>query len=113
MTRDLRDYLHDVVDVIAKSSRFVEGMDYEDFAKDDKTIFAVVRALEVIGEAIKNIPEDVRKKYPEIPWRDLAGMRDKLIHGYFGVDLRRVWNTVKVEIPAMKTIFERIAGSLK
>ena len=111
MTRDVRDYLNDVVDAMGKSIQFVEGMSYEDFANDDKTVFAVVRALEVIGEAVKNIPEDLRTKHSNIPWKDLAGMRDKLIHGYFGVDLRRVWKTVKEVIPAMKPLFERITKS--
>ncbi len=109
MTRDLRDYLNDVVDAMEKASKFVDKMSYEDFANDDKTIFAVFRALEVIGEAVKNIPEDFRVKHPDIPWRDIAGMRDKLIHGYFGVDLRRVWKTVTEVIPVMKPHFDQIA----
>ena len=109
MTREIRDYLQDIVDAIAKCMNFVEGMSFEEFAKDDKTIFAVLRALEVVGEAVKNIPEDFRKKYPDIPWKDFAGMRDKLIHGYFGVDLRRVGKTVKDEIPAIKPTFEQAA----
>ena len=109
MTRELRDYLNDIVDAMAKALKFVEGMSYEDFVNDDKTVFAVVRALEVVGEAVKNIPEDFREKYPHIPWKDLAGMRDKLIHGYFGVDLGRVWRTVKEVIPAMKPRFDEIA----
>ena len=111
MTRDLRDYLNDIVDAMAKALKFVEEMSYEDFVNDDKTVFAVVRALEIIGEAVKNIPEDLRTKHSNIPWKDLAGMRDKLIHGYFGVDLRRVWKTVKEVIPAMKPLFERITKS--
>jgi len=109
VTRELRDYLNDIVDAMAKALKFVEGMSYEDFVNDDKTVFAVVRALEVVGEAVKNIPEDFREKYPHIPWKDLAGMRDKLIHGYFGVDLGRVWRTVKEVIPAMKPRFDEIA----
>ena len=60
--------------------KFVKGMSYDEFVQDDKTVFAVVRAIEIIGEAVKNIPEEVRGSYPEIPWKDMAGMRDKLIH---------------------------------
>ena len=69
---------------------FVRDMSYEEFVKDTKTVYAVIRAIEIIGEAVKNIPEDVRNKYPEIPWRAMAGMRDKVIHAYFGVKLERV-----------------------
>jgi len=71
--------------------KFVKSMSYDEFVQDDKTVFAVVRAIEIIGEAVKNIPEEVRGSYPEIPWKDMAGMRDKLIHSYFGIRLERVW----------------------
>lgn len=83
MKREVGDYIEDIIGALNKSMKFVEGMEYEDFIRDDKTVFATVRAIEVIGEAVKNIPEDVKKEYPEIPWRDMAGMRDKLIHEYF------------------------------
>ena len=113
MKRESGDYIEDAIDAMNKSMKFVEGMGYEDFIHDDKTIFAVIRAIEVVGEAVKNIPEDVKKGYSEIPWREMAGMRDKLIHGYFGVDLRRVWKTVKEEIPPLKPLFEKILKNLE
>lgn len=91
----------------------VEGMKYEDFIKDDKTVFAVIRALEIIGEAVKNIPLEVRNKYPSIPWRELAGIRDKLIHQYFGVKLDVIWKALKEEIPPLKKYFEDILKELK
>ncbi|MEM3676907.1 MAG: DUF86 domain-containing protein [Candidatus Bathyarchaeia archaeon] len=69
---------------------------------------AVIRAIEVIGEAVKKVSISVRKRYPEIPWKDMAGMRDKLIHEYFSVNLRRVWKTVKEDIPDLKHLFEKI-----
>lgn len=65
------DYVQDAIDAMGKCDRFTEGMNYEDFINDDKTVFAVIRALEVIGEAVKNIPEDVRTRYPEIPWKEV------------------------------------------
>lgn len=83
-------------------------MSYNVFIKDDKTVFAVVRSLEIIGEAVKNIPDKVRKKYPKIPWRGMAGMRDKVIHEYFCVDLSLVWRTVKVRIPKIMPLFKKM-----
>jgi len=80
MKREAGDYIEDVIGAMIKSVNFIEGMGYQDFIRDDKTIFAVIRAIEVIGEAVKNIPEDVKKEYPEVPWKDIAGTRDKLIH---------------------------------
>jgi len=76
MSREIEDYLKDIVDAMGKAQLFVENLSYEEFKKGDKTIFAVVRALEIVGEATKNIPSDVRKEYGEIPWKDMSGMRD-------------------------------------
>ncbi len=71
--------------------KFIEGMNFEAFQADDKTASAVMRKLEIIGEATKQVPQEVRDKYPQVPWREMAGMRDKLIHFYFGVDYSLVW----------------------
>jgi len=87
---------------------FVKGMGYDVFAKDRKTVYAVIRALEIIGEAVKNVPVPVKNRYSQIPWKDMAGMRDKVIHEYFGVDLRRVWRTIKEDIPRLEPMFEKI-----
>jgi len=113
MRREIHDYITDIIDAMEKPLKFTQGMSYEDFAKDDKTLFAVVRAIEVIGEAVKRIPEDVRRRYPEIPWRGMAGMRDKVIHGYFGVDKKVVWDTVRKSIPRLKPLFEKMLQNIK
>ena len=77
-----------------------------------KTVFAVVRVLEIVGEAVKKIPQSIRKNYPEIPWKDMAGMRDKVVHEYFGVKLERVWETIQSDIPSIKPLFEKIRKDL-
>ena len=113
MKREAGDYIQDVIEATNKGMKFVEDMEYEDFTHDDETVFAVIRAIEVIGEAVKNIPNDVKDKYPEIPWRDMAGMRNKLIHAYFGVDIKRVWKAIKEEIPPLKPVFEKMLKYLE
>jgi uncharacterized protein with HEPN domain len=101
-------YLEDILGNAAKALEFVKGMSESEFLQDDKTIFAVIRALEVMGEAAKNVPDDIRNKYSHIPWRDLAGMRDKLIHHYFGVDLKTVWKTVNRDLPILCPKLEEV-----
>ena len=90
MSRDYIDYLNDILDAIEKIGNFTEGMKCSTFESDEKTIYAVIRALEIIGEATKHIPEDIRDNNPSIPWKEMAGMRDVLIHDYFGVDIKTV-----------------------
>jgi uncharacterized protein with HEPN domain len=113
MKREIGDYIEDIIDAMKEAVGFVKDMEYDEFIQDTKTVYAVVRAIEIIGEATKNIPEDVRKKYPHIPWRQMAGMRDKVIHEYFGVKLERVWETVKRDIPNLKPLFEKMLGDLE
>jgi len=111
--REIVDYIEDIISAMDKAMDFVKNMSYEEFTRDDKTVYAVVRAIEIIGEAVKNIPGNVRKNYPEIPWKDMAGMRNKVIHEYFGVKLNIVWRTVKEEIPPLKPLFEKILKELE
>jgi len=108
MKEEFLDYLEDIIGAMDDAMKFVEDIEYDDFVKDKKTIYAVTRAVEIIGEAVKKIPDSVKNHYPEMPWKDMAGMRDKLIHEYFGVDLKRVWNTVKMDIPTLRPLFEKI-----
>ncbi len=90
------------MDAAAKAEQFLAGVSEEQFKVNDEKVFAVVRALEIIGEAARAIPDDVRTQYPAVPWREVAGMRDKLIHTYFVMDLKRVWETVKRDLPALR-----------
>jgi len=104
--REIEDYLNDIREAIAEVGEFTFGMDYESFAADKKTVNAVIRSLEVLGEATKHIPASFRRKYPDIPWTKMAGMRDVLIHDYMGVDLRTVWNVVRERLPELMAMFE-------
>jgi len=102
------DYFYDILNSILEIEDFVKGLDYGNFKSDRKTILAVIRDIEVIGEAAKNISRVIRKKYPQVPWKDIVGMRDKLIHEYFGVDLDILWETIKQDLPQLKTDISKI-----
>jgi uncharacterized protein with HEPN domain len=88
MTRAVVLYISDILQQMEDALEFIQGITYEQFVGDKKTINAVLRSIEVIGEAAKNVPEGIRARYPDIPWKEMAGMRDKVIHFYFGVDQR-------------------------
>jgi uncharacterized protein with HEPN domain len=113
MMRVWRDYVADILTSIQEVEEFTRSMDYGDFASDKKTVNAVVRSLEIMGEAAKRVPEEVRQRYPNIPWKRMTGMRDKLIHEYSGVDLEIVWGVVKTELPPVKPLIEQIIEDLK
>jgi uncharacterized protein with HEPN domain len=108
MSHEFLDFVEDILDAMDKSEVLVEGFTYLEFEEDFRTNFAVIRALEIIGEATKRLPMGVRDQYPEIPWTGMAGMRDRIIHGYDTVDLQIVWDVVKQDIPEIKPRIQQI-----
>ncbi len=111
--RNYRLYLKDILEAMVAAQSFVEGMGFDAFVADDKTASAVVRKLEIIGEATKNVPDPIRQKYPHVPWRDMAGMRDRIIHAYFDVNYSIVWNTLKNRIPTLQPIIAQILEEIE
>jgi uncharacterized protein with HEPN domain len=111
--RHHRDYLRDMLEYALKARRFVEGVDYDDFCSNDEKVLAVLRALEVIGEAARHIPRSVRALSAELAWEDVVGMRDKLIHDYMGVDLEVVWRTLQEDLPPLCAAVERLLQDLE
>ena len=110
--RDYRLYLKDILAAMDSIESFVEGMSLEQFRLDDKTSSAVIRKFEIIGEAAKHIPEEILKQYPKVPWKEMAGMRDKLIHFYFGADYQLIWVTIKERLPQVKPEIQKIQKNL-
>ncbi len=100
--RRIDDYLCDIREAIDDIAVFIENFTFEEFIVDKKTTNAVIRSLEVLGEATKNIPISIRDQYPDIPWTQMAGMRDVLIHNYMGVDLMTVWKVITERLPDLK-----------
>lgn len=107
MTRRYDLYINDILEAIDNIGEYTKEMSFEKFEDDKKTIDAVIRNFEVIGEATKNIPSEIQLKYNTIPWKDMARLRDKLIHQYFGIKLNIVWLSIN-EILSMKLEIERI-----
>jgi len=113
MSRNITLYVKDILQNMQDAEEFIRDMSYEQFAGDKKTLNAVLRSIEVIGEAAKNVPDEVRDKYPDIPWKEMAGMRDKVIHFYFGVDKEVVWSVVKDRIPAIRPPIEKMLREIE
>jgi len=108
MPRDYRLYLEDIVEAADRILRYTVGIVYDSFASDDKTVDAVVRNLEIIGEAAKKLPENAKQRMPDIEWRKIAGLRNILIHEYFGINKVIVWDVVQGKIPSLKTACENL-----
>ena len=113
MTRDVRVYLEDILDSIARIEEYVAGRDEAHFLANVQLQDAVLRRLEIIGEAVKGVPPELRDHHPEIPWKTIAGLRDVLIHHYFGVNLRRTWKVVTEDIPELKRQIRAVWDALK
>ena len=99
--RQLRDYLLDMVESASRIISYTESLSEAEFHNDQKTQDAVIRNLEILGEAAKYIPDDFRSQHPNIPWASMAGMRDRLIHQYFGVNLDILWDIIQMEMPSV------------
>lgn len=106
--RNYNLYLKDIVDSIEKIIEYTEKLSFKKFSDNELVIDAVVRNFEIIGEASKNIPSRIKSSYQNIPWKEMAGMRDKVIHEYFGVDLDIVWKTIKTRLPNLKISLKNV-----
>jgi len=112
MSRDESLYLEDIRESCEKVLKFTRGMTYKDFVHDDLHFDAVLRNLEIIGEAVKNISEETRQKFPQIKWRKIAGFRNIVAHEYFGVNEETIWDIVENEVPALLATVKVMAGEM-
>ena len=110
--RDPLVFVEDILESMDKIESYVQGMDFSDFAMNDMVIDAVLRNLEIIGEASRNIPDDIRERYSEIPWKEMMGLRNIVIHGYFSVDLDIIWEIITEDIPPTRTKIEKMFREL-
>ena len=116
MSKKKREYIHFLEDIeiaINKIERYIKNMDYDEFAENEMAVDAVIRNFEVIGEAVNNIPEEIKKKFPDVEWSEAVGFRNVLIHNYFGLDTEAVWDTIKENIPSFKIHIEKLLKTAK
>ncbi|RMG60708.1 MAG: DUF86 domain-containing protein [Calditrichaeota bacterium] len=110
--RDARLFIEDMLESIAKIERYTAGLSYEQIVSDERTIDAVVRNLEIIGEAARQIPETLRKRYTDVPWRRVIGFRNIVVHRYFAVDVGIVWTIVRENLPELKASLQKLLSDL-
>ncbi|MFA5020630.1 MAG: DUF86 domain-containing protein [Patescibacteria group bacterium] len=110
MAKETEVYLGHILESIQSIDEYLDHLTFDDFKKRKVIIDAVIRRFEIMGEAVRQMPIDFKKKYPDVPWRDIADMRNYLIHEYFGVDINEVWRTIKDDLPVFK---EKISEILK
>lgn len=103
--------IHDILEAVTAVNEYTEGMVYEDFVKDRRTVDAVIRNLIIIGEAAARVPDDVCQRHPEIPWYEMRGMRNFVVHEYFGVSDKILWETVRIDLPPLMGILKKIKES--
>lgn len=113
MSGEFLDYIEDILDAMEKAEILLNETTFEQFEADFRINFAIVRALEIIGEATKRLPMNVRENYPDIPWRNMAGMRDRIAHGYDSINLPIVWHVVKTDIPHLKPQIRQILNDFQ
>jgi uncharacterized protein with HEPN domain len=101
--KDNSAYLRHIQDAISRIENYIQGIGYKEFMDNHLIQDGVIRQIQIIGEATKRLSDEIKEEHPGIPWKDIMGMRDKLIHDYFGVDLDAVWDTAKQDIPALKS----------
>ena len=111
--RDIKLYLKDILEAMEAIEKFVKDMNFEEFRNNDLVSSAVIRKFEIIGEATRNIPQTIRKKYQDIPWKTMVGFRDKLIHFYFGIRYDIVWETIKSKLPELKEKIKKVFEDLE
>jgi len=111
MSRDYKVYLEDILEAIRKICEFTRGLSADALSKDAKTLDAVIRNLEVIGEAVKRLPEQIRNQQPDIEWKKIAGLRDILIHEYFGINVEVVWDVVQHKLSGLEDAAKKLLGA--
>lgn len=106
------DYLRDIAHYAARAEQFVAGLEFEQFLADEEKSLAVLHALQIIGEAASRLPDSLKQRYPEVPWADIVGMRNLIVHGYYLMDLEIVWKTIREDLPLLREAMDRIRANL-